>query len=141
MHYAEPITNRHKLHQGDFMPQSACLPTFEDVNLWPKLNQEQGDQLVREALEFVYGGLPSDEPLDQTARYLSLRLLGTVSAADLTAAYELWKLDHDIRTGEDLTYLLDVPNTDESRAHELSVAASNLQASINDILTMAGVRK
>jgi hypothetical protein len=123
------------------MPQSACLPTFEDVNLWPKLNQAQGNTLIREALEFVYGGLPGDEPLDQTARYLGLRLRGEVKEADLLEAYELWKTAHSIRTGEDLAYLLDVPNTDESRAAELSVADSNLQASINDILTMAGIRK
>jgi hypothetical protein len=123
------------------MPQSACLPTFEDVNIWPKLNQAQGNQLVREALEFIYGGLPADEPLAQTARYLSLRLLGEVKEADLLECYDLWKTAHSIRAGEDLEYLFDVPNTDESRAHELSVADSNLQASINDILTMAGIRK
>jgi hypothetical protein len=123
------------------MPQSACLPTFEDVNIWPKLNQAQGNQLVREALEFIYGGLPADEPLDQTARYLALRLRGGVKEADLLECYELWKTAHSIRAGEDLEDLFDVPNTDESRAHELSVADSNLQASINDILTMAGIRK
>jgi hypothetical protein len=123
------------------MSQSACLPTFEDVNLWPQLNQAQGNTLIREALEFIYGGLPSDEPLDQTARYLSLRLRGTVKDTDLTACYELWKISHSIRAGDDLEFLFDVPNTDASRAHELSVADSNLQASINDILTMAGIRK
>lgn len=123
------------------MPQTACLPTFEDVNVWPKLKRDQADRLTREALEFIYGGLPADEPLDQTARYLSLRLRGDVKEADLLACYELWKLAHEIRAGEDLAYLLDVPNTDASRAAELSVAEANLQASINDILTMAGIRR
>jgi hypothetical protein len=123
------------------MPQSACLPTFEDVNIWPKLNREQGNQLVREALEFIYGGLPSKEPLDQTARYLALRLQGDVKPADLTEAYDLWMIANGIRAGDDLTFMFDVPNTDAQRTHELSVAESNLQASINDLLTMAGIRK
>lgn len=123
------------------MPSSAPRPTFQDVNDWPKPDRHSGKQLVMEALYFIHHGLPADQSVDQTARFLAVRLWGTVDPSDLQYAADLWQINHRISRGDDLVFLLGVPNTDTQRAIELSVADGNLQASINDILTMAGVAK
>ncbi len=123
------------------MPSSAPRPTFQDVNDWPELNHDAATKLVMEALYFIHNGLPAETSLDQTARLLSLRLRGHVSPTVLQEACDLWLLAHRISQGADLVFLLDVPNTEANRARELSVANGNLMASINDILTSAGVAK
>lgn len=107
---------------------------------WPKMARPQAATLVLDALQTVFNDLAADAPIDQTARYLSLLLNGTVEATTLDTAYDLWLLRHEIQNGADLEVLLDVPNTDAARAAELSVANSNLMASVLDIVSQAGIK-
>jgi hypothetical protein len=123
------------------MPSTAPRPTFQDVNEWPQLDRPAARNEVLSALRFIHEGLPADQSIAQTARYLSLTLRGHVYPTDLQETYDLWLIYVRINRGDDLTFLLDVPNTETQRALELSVASGNLEASINDILTMAGVSK
>lgn len=115
------------------------IASFADALAVPQVNREQAKPLVLQALQSAFEDSSVGDPYSQTCRYLSVLLRGDVDEHYFSSAVDLWCLHHCIQRGDDLVYLLDLPNTEAARAAALNTAEGNLFYAITEILDMAGV--